>query len=83
MSVILSTVGGLADTALGRHPLGRHTPWADPPPRDGQCSGRYTFYWNAFLLIFPLVDPGGGVTMDPSRSIFFNFHAVFGKNRAN
>ena len=33
-----------ADTPLGRHP--RQTP---PTPRDGHCSRRYTFYWNAFL----------------------------------
>ena len=42
-----------ADTALA------DTPWADnrPPPRqtphppaDGYCSGRYAYYWNAFLL---------------------------------
>ena len=32
---------------LGRHPLGRYTL---PPPADGYCSGRYTSYWNAFLL---------------------------------
>ena len=29
----------------GVHPPGRH-----PPPRDGHCSGRYTSYWNAFLV---------------------------------
>ena len=32
-----------ADTPLGRHPLGR-------PHPDGQSSGRYASYWNAFLL---------------------------------
>ena len=43
-------------------PPGRQTPpWADPPqadtpradtppPADGYCSGRCTFYWNAFLF---------------------------------
>ena len=50
-----------ADTPLVRHPpsdtpLGRPPPWADPlpgqtPPHDGQCSGRYASYWNAFLLL--------------------------------
>ena len=29
----------------GCTPPGRH-----PPPRDGHCSGRYTSYWNAFLV---------------------------------
>ena len=24
--------------------------WADTPPADGHCSGRYASYWNAFLL---------------------------------
>ena len=36
-----------------RHPRdpGRHTPRADtPPPADGNCSGRYASYWNAFLF---------------------------------
>ena len=51
---------------LGRHPPGHtpldtHTPWTHTPPGhthpldtplDGLCSGRYVFYWNAFLLIF-------------------------------
>ena len=43
----------------GRHPPGRY-PWVDtlpgrhpradkPPPRDGHNSGRYAYYWNAFL----------------------------------
>ena len=32
-----------ADTPLGRHPLGRHSP-------DGNWSGRYASYWNAFLF---------------------------------
>ena len=49
---------------LGRHPppgrpsLGGHPIWADttsrgkhlPPPADGNCSGRYASYWNAFLF---------------------------------
>ena len=30
--------------------LGRHLPRQTHPPRDGHCSGRYTSYWNAFLL---------------------------------
>ena len=35
----------------GRDPPspGKRSPWADTPP-DGYCSGRYTSYWNAFLL---------------------------------
>ena len=38
-----------ADTPLDRlPPPGRHLP---PPPQDGHCSGRYAFYWNAFLLV--------------------------------
>ena len=42
---------------LGRHPPGRHLPWADTPrqtplSQDGHCSRQYTSYWNAFLLIF-------------------------------
>ena len=28
------------------------------PPRDGYCCGRYTSYWNAFLLMFQLVHQG-------------------------
>ena len=50
----------------GRHPPGRHPPrqtppwadsfpWASTPrhgqtPPDGDCSGRYANYWNAFLF---------------------------------
>ena len=49
------------------------TPWADTPPpgqtlsRDGNCSGRYASYWNAFLyynfltkfnVFVPLWNPG-------------------------
>ena len=26
------------------------TPQVDTPPADGHCSGRYSSYWNAFLL---------------------------------
>ena len=41
-------------TQPGRQtPPGRHTPPGEadiPLPRDGHCSGRYTSYWNAFLL---------------------------------
>ena len=33
-------------------PLGRHPPPGQTPPADGYCSGRYTSYWNAFLLHF-------------------------------
>ena len=39
-----------ADTPPGRHPPGKHLPSRHPPPRDGYCSGRYAFYWNAFLV---------------------------------
>ena len=36
---------------LGRPPCSGTPLWADtPPPCDGHCSGRYTSYWNAFLL---------------------------------
>ena len=45
-SVILFTGGCVWQT-----PPCRHTPWADPPPPDGYCSGRYASYWSAFLLI--------------------------------
>ena len=40
-----------ADTPLGRHPRSQTPPWADTPHRDDHCSGWYTSYWNAFLLI--------------------------------
>ena len=40
LSVSLSVHRGVS----GRPPPGR------PPPPDGQCSGRYASYWNAFLL---------------------------------
>ena len=35
------------------HPLGRYTPCMQVhhPPHDGNCSGRYAPYWNAFLLL--------------------------------
>ena len=51
-----------ADTPLCRHPPlrrnppagtttpGQTPPWADTPLRDGNCSGRYASYWNAFLF---------------------------------
>ena len=45
-SVIL--LGGVSQHTLGQTPPQAYTPWADPPP-DGQCSGRYASYWNAFL----------------------------------
>ena len=34
-------------------PFGQTPPWEDNPlpPSDGPCSGRYTSYWNAFLLL--------------------------------
>ena len=36
--------------SLGRQPLGRN-PLADTPsPARWSCSGRYAFYWNAFLF---------------------------------
>ena len=69
MSRILSTGGctppwadtPLADTLLVRHSLGRHPPLGKhrpgqtlPSPADGHCSGQYTSYWNAFLLIILL-----------------------------
>ena len=53
MSVILFTGGGgvWQTTCLGRHsPWAETPPWAYPPPA-GHCSGQYTSYWNAFLLI--------------------------------
>ena len=31
-------------------PTGRHRLWADTPPSDAHCSGRYACYWNAFLF---------------------------------
>ena len=41
-----------AGTLPGRYtPLGRYT----PPPADGYCCGRYASYWNAFLLLVPLL----------------------------
>ena len=39
---------------LGRHPLGRQYPGQTSPPADGYCSGRYAFYWNAFLLLIAI-----------------------------
>ena len=55
VSVILSTLGvWQADIPLmGRHPLpGRHTPlWQADTPSHGNCSGRYSSYWNAFLFL--------------------------------
>ena len=57
-----------ADTPLARHPLCRHPlaihpHWADTPPADSYCCGRYAFYWNAFVLIFktPLFGTSGDV----------------------
>ena len=39
----------------GVHPLVTHAPQADTPIlRDGNCSGWYASYWNAFLLTFVL-----------------------------
>ena len=38
----------------GRHPPGKH------PPADGYCSGWYTSYWNAFLLLLVLL---GGLSL--------------------
>ena len=56
LSVILVT-GGVClsacwdtHTPLGRHPKAGTPYWADIPPADGYCSGRYASYWNAFLL---------------------------------
>ena len=48
-----------ADTLLGRHPLGRHSPGRLPPPSDGHCSGQYASYWNAFLFFLSVVDSVG------------------------
>ena len=53
VSVILSTGGDGRQTPPGKTPPRQtHTPWADPPAKDGHCSGRYASYWNAFLFSF-------------------------------
>ena len=65
-SVILSFCPGgsatpRAETPMGRHPLGRHPLGRHPPGQTLPCAvhagirstvGRYTSYWNAFLLIY-------------------------------
>ena len=43
-----SAFGSGVDTPWTPSPLA-DTPWADTPP-DGRYSGRYAFYWNAFLF---------------------------------
>ena len=50
--VCLSTGWGLPQCILGYTKLGRHSPWTETPPtpEDGYCCGRYSSYWNAFLL---------------------------------
>ena len=51
----------LRQTPRADTPLGKTPPWADTPLRDGHCSGRYAFYWNAFLfyncIYYLLIDP--------------------------
>ena len=59
LSAILFTMGGPVytprQTPPGQTPPNRHTPWADTPRQtptplpDGNWSGRYASYWNAFL----------------------------------
>ena len=55
---ILSTGGGVCPSACWDTQPFADTPQADTPSRqpqgdtpDGHCSGRYTSYWNAFLLV--------------------------------
>ena len=46
----------LEDTPHSQTPLPGITPLS---PADGYCSGRYTFYWNAFLLSIKLLVVSG------------------------
>ena len=60
VSRILSMLGVYRHTPLGRQTPGRHPPgqtfsWANTPPPDGYCSGRYASYWNTFLLDLLLI----------------------------
>ena len=54
--------------------------WHTTSPHDGNCSGRFASYWNAFLFrdILEQNVIADQDTCPPCRTNFFHFHTVFG-----